>query len=116
MPPFDNLKDRSDGCIGRRRGSVIQSARTGVAKRQHPPKNSTIRFCLKTGSQCQCGLIARKNPLEVALQLLMFRCYVSTGTIGVLLLRFRFQQVDHFVGALWICSKFSAMGTSANIR
>ena len=75
-----------------------------------------IRFRLKTGSQCQCGLIARKNPLEVTLQLLMFRCYVSTGTIGVLLLRFRFQQVDHFVGALWICSKFSAMGTSANIR
>ena len=30
-----------------------------------PSKNSTIRFRLKTGPQCQCGLVARKIRLKL---------------------------------------------------
>ena len=67
-------------------------------------------------SKCQCGLIARKIPLEVTTQLLIFRYHDTTGAIDVILLRVGRQQVDHFVGALWICSVFSSVGTGANIR
>ena len=57
-----------------------------------------------------------ENPLKVSKQLLLFRSHDTTGAIDVFLLRAECQQVDHFVGALWICSEFSGVGTGATIR
>ena len=80
-----------------------------------PSQKSRIWLCRKNGPQHRCGLIARKNPLKVFIQLLIFRYHDTTGAIDVLLLRVECQQVDHFVGALWICSEFSGVGTGATI-
>ena len=53
-----------------------------------------IRLCRKIGPQHRCGLIGRKNPLRVSIQLLIFRSYDTTRAIDVLLLRVGCQQVD----------------------
>ena len=79
-------------------------------------QKSRIRLRRKNGPQYQHDVIARKNPLEVTTQLWIFRYNDTTGAIDVLLLRVGRQQVDQFVGALWICSKISGEGTGANIR
>ena len=81
-----------------------------------PSQKSRIRLHRRNGPQYRCGLIARKNPLEVATQLLIFRYHDTTGAIDMLLLRFGCQEEDHLVGALWVCGKFSGFGTSAKIR
>ena len=75
-----------------------------------PSQKSRIRLRRKNGPQHGRALIARKNPLEVTTQLLIFRYHDTTGAIDVILLRFGCQQVDRFVGALWICRKFSGVG------
>ena len=49
---------------------------------QSPSQNGPLR---------RCGLIARKNPLRVSIQLFIFRFYDTTGVIDVLLLRFGCQ-------------------------
>ena len=64
MRAFDHLKDRSDGSIGRRRGSVIQSVRTRVAKRRHPPKNQEFDFVAKTVLNDYVALLLEKIRLE----------------------------------------------------
>ena len=81
-----------------------------------PSQKWRIGLRRKNGPQCCCGLIAWKILLRVSIQLLIFRYHGSTGAIDVLLLRFKCQQADHFVGALWICRKFSGVGTGAKIR
>ena len=57
---FDDLKDRSDGSIGRRRGSVIQFVRRRVAKRRHPPKNQEFDFVAKTVLNVDIALLLEK--------------------------------------------------------
>ena len=47
---------------------------------------------------------------------MVFRYHAANGVIDELLLRVGCQQADHFVGALWICSKFSGVGAGAKIR
>ena len=79
-------------------------------------QKSRIRLPRKNGPQWRHRLIARKNPLRVCIQLWIFRYHDFNGAIDVVLLRVGFQQVDHFVGALWICSEFSGVGSGANIR
>ena len=81
-----------------------------------PSKKSTIRFRHKSGLQYRCGSFARKKLLRVSIQLLIFRYHGSTGAIDVILLWFKCQQADHFVGDLWICNKFFGVGTGAKIR
>ena len=61
---FDDLQDRSDGIIGRRRGSDIQSVRTRVAKRRHPPKNQEFDFVAKTALNIDVTLLLEKIRLE----------------------------------------------------
>ena len=81
-----------------------------------PSQKSRSRLHRKNGPQCRCGLIAQKSPLRVSTQLLVFRYYDTTGALDELLLRVRCQNADHFVGALWICRKFSGIVTGAKIR
>ena len=50
------------------------------------------------------------------MQLWIFRYHDFNGAIDMVLLRVGCQKADHFVRALWICSKFSSVGTGANIR
>ena len=64
MLTFGELKDRSDGIIGRRRGSDIQSVRTRVAKRRHPPKNQEFDFVAKTVLNVNIALFLEKIRLE----------------------------------------------------
>ena len=61
---LDDLNDRPGGSVERWCGSAIQFRRTTVSKHPCLPKKSTIRFRRKTGPQCRCGLVARKNQLE----------------------------------------------------
>ena len=61
---FGDLKDRSDGSIGRRRGSVIQPVRTRVAKCRHPPKNQEFDFVAKTVLNVNIALFLEKIRLE----------------------------------------------------
>ena len=61
---FGDLKDRSDGSIGRRRGSVIQPVRTRVAKCRHPPKNQEFDFVAKTVLNVDIALLLGKIRLE----------------------------------------------------
>ena len=68
------------------------SVRTHKSRKTPPPsQNSTIRFRRKNGPQDQCDIITRKNPLEVTIQLWIFRYNDTTGAIDVLLLRFGCQ-------------------------
>ena len=77
MRAFDDLKDRSDDSVGRRRGSVIQSVRTRVAKRRHPPKNQEFGFLAKTVLNVDIVLLLEKFRLE----LLYNFCYFATMII-----------------------------------
>ena len=70
----------------------------------------------RNGPQSGYGSRARKNAIGVSIQLLIFPSHNIMGAIDVLLLWVGRQQVDLFVGALWICSKFSCVGTGAKIR
>ena len=79
-------------------------------------QKSRIRLCPKIVLNIDVTSLLEKNPLRVSIQLWIFRYHDTTGAIDVILLRVGCQQVDHFVGALWICSKFSSVGTGAKIR
>ena len=80
--------------------AVLLSSDAQVSRNADALKKSTISFRRKIGPQCMCGPFARKNLLRVSIQLLIFRYHGSTGAIDVILLRFKCQQADHFVGAL----------------
>ena len=116
MPTFDVVNDRSDGSVEQWWGSIIQFVRTRVAKRRCRLKNHQSAFVARNGPQSGYGSRARKNATGVSIQLLIFLCYDTTGAIDVLVMRVGCQQADVFVGALWICSKFSGVGTVTKIR
>ena len=61
---MDDLKDRSDGSIGQRRATDIQSARTRIAKRRHPPKNQEFDFLAKTVLNVDIAVLLEKIRLE----------------------------------------------------
>ena len=81
-----------------------------------PCQKSRVRLRRTPGPQCPRASFARKIPLEVTTQLLIFRYHGTTEAIYVLHMRFGCQQVDHIVGALWVCRNVSSIGTGANIR
>ena len=64
MRAFYDLKFRSDGSIGRRRGGVIHSLRTRVAKRRHPPKNLQSDSVSKPVPNADVALLLEKLRLE----------------------------------------------------
>ena len=61
---FDDLKDRSDKSIGRRRATVVQSVRTRVAKCRPSPKNQEFDFVAKTVININMMLLLEKFRWE----------------------------------------------------
>ena len=71
-------------------------------KRRRRIKNQEFDFVVKTVLNIDVVLLLEKIRLECLYNFGYFATIILKGAIDVLLLRVGCQQVDHFVGALWI--------------
>ena len=86
-----------------------------VAKRRRPRKIQQSDFVVKP--VLNVNMATDENQASMGhITTLDILSRDTTGAVEARARRVGCQQVDHFVGALWICSKFSDVGTGAEIR